>query len=76
VLLVPVVQIATAVARTERLSPRSRTVAGYVAVNGAILSMNVVGVDAFWYIWVPFAFAAWWMMAREGRDSRLAPRFC
>ena len=40
-------------------------VAGYLAVNGAILIMNVVGVDAFWYIWVPFGFAAWWMIARE-----------
>jgi hypothetical protein len=65
VLLVPVVQIATVVIAAGRLSIRSRAVAGYIAVNGAILAMNVAGVGAFWYIWVPFGFAAWWLLARE-----------
>jgi hypothetical protein len=65
VLLVPVVQIATVVIAAGRLSIRSRAVAGYIAVNGAILAMNVAGVGAFWYIWVPFGFAAWWLVARE-----------
>jgi len=65
VLLVPVVQIVTAVIGAGRLSIRTRAVAGYIAVNGAILAMNVAGVGAFWYIWVPFGFAAWWLVARE-----------
>jgi len=56
--------------------PRQRSgllgvVAGYVALNVAILAMNVVGTSPFSYIWVPFGFAAWWLAVR--RDPEPLP---
>jgi hypothetical protein len=64
VLLVPVMQVAVAVlAGRTRTSP-ALIVAGYLLVNAAIAAMNVVRVDAFWYVWAPFAFVAWYATAR------------
>jgi hypothetical protein len=66
VLLVPVVAFAAVVARSGGLVGHGPAVAGYLAVNATILAMNVAGVDAFWYIWVPFAFAGWWLAVPAG----------
>jgi len=68
VLLVPIVQIAVVAAVVRRSALRG-AVAGYVALNIAIVAMNVVGTSPFSYVWVPFGFAAWWLAAR--RDSKL-----
>jgi hypothetical protein len=65
VLLVPIVQLAAVVARSEHPWKYLPLAAGYVAINAAILAMNVGGADPFWYIWVPFAFAAWWWAGRR-----------
>jgi uncharacterized membrane protein YwzB len=65
VFLVPVVQLATVMARTGAVSSHREVIAGYLAINGAVLIMNVAGVNAFWYIWVPFAFGGWWLAARR-----------
>jgi hypothetical protein len=45
----------------------------YLALNGAMLAMNVAGAGAFSYIWVPFGFLAWWILARR-RPVRPFPR--
>lgn len=65
VLLVPIVQLAALVARSERPRDHLPLAAGYVAINVAILAMNVGGADPFWYIWVPFAFGGWWWVGRR-----------
>ncbi len=65
VLLVPVVQLATTVAGSGGLAGHRELIAGYLAINAAILVMNVAGVNAFWYVWVPFAFGGWWLAARR-----------
>ena len=65
VLLVPIVQLGAMVARSERPRDHLPLVAGYVAINAAILAMNVRDADPFWYIWVPFAFAGWWWVGRR-----------
>ncbi len=65
VLLVPLLQIAAAAAERADREDLRRLALGYAAINTGILAMNVAGVDAFYYVWVPFAFAAWW--AREVR---------
>ena len=64
VLLVPVMQVAVAVlAGRTRTSP-AFIVGGYLLVNAGIVAMNVVRVEPVWYVWAPFAFAAWYAMAR------------
>ena len=66
ILLVPVMQIATLlVGRGPHVPARAGIVVGYIAVNCAILAMNLVGVRPFWYLWVPFALAVWWAAARR-----------
>jgi hypothetical protein len=65
VFLVPVVQVAASIARTGTLAGQREVVAGYLAINAAILVVNVIDVSAFSYIWVPFAFGGWWLAARR-----------
>jgi len=60
VLLVPIVHLAAMVARSARPRDHLPLAAGYLAINAAILAMNVGGAEPFWYIWVPFAFGGWW----------------
>jgi len=67
VLLVPVTQVAVeTLARRTRTAPRI-IVASYLLVNATVVAMNVVNVDAFWYIWVPLAFAAWYAVSLRRR---------
>ena len=61
----PIVQLGAMVTRSERPRDHLPLVAGYVAINAAILAMNVRDADPFWYIWVPFAFAGWWWVGRR-----------
>jgi hypothetical protein len=65
VLLVPIVQLWAMIARSERPRDHLPLVAGYVAINAAILAMNVRVAVPFWYVWVPFAFAGWWWVGRR-----------
>lgn len=73
VLLVPIAQIAVAAAAARPRSAFRGAIAGYVALNVAILAMNVVGTSPFSYVWVPFGFAAWWLAV--GRDPKM-PAAC
>lgn len=70
VLLVPIVQLAVMVACAERPRSYVALAVGYVAINAAILAMNVGGAEPFWYIWVPFAFGAWWWCGCIRRDPQ------
>ncbi len=63
-LLLVVAQVATALIAMQRLSARDPVVVSYLALNGAMLAMNVAGAGAFSYIWVPFGFLGWWVLAR------------
>ncbi len=64
VLLVPVMQIATALHHGRAHSKASTIVTSYLLLNAAILVMNVLEVDAFWYFWVPVGFLGWYATAR------------
>jgi len=64
VILVAIVEVVTALLRSGRLTREHAVIGGYLGINGAIFAMNMADVDAFWYIWVPFAFAAWWGVRR------------
>jgi hypothetical protein len=48
------VQVAAVAERTGYPPPRT-AIAGLVAFDVAVLSMNVARVDPFWYVWTPFA---------------------
>jgi hypothetical protein len=64
VLLVPAMQIALATLAGRTRTAPSVVVGGWLAGNAAIAAMDVVRVDAFWYVWVPLAFAVWYATAR------------
>lgn len=64
VLLVPVMQVAVAVLAGRTRTPPAMIVAGYLLLNAALVPMNVVRVDAFWYVWAPLVFAVWYAAAR------------
>jgi hypothetical protein len=64
VLLVPVMQVAVALLAGRARTSRAVIVGSYLLLNAGIVAMNVVRVEAFWYVWVPLAFAAWYAIAR------------
>lgn len=64
VLLVPVMQVAVAVVAGRTRTSPALIAGGYLLLNAAIIAMNVVRADAFYYVWVPLAFAAWYAAAR------------
>ena len=63
VLLIPVTQLAVAVANGTARAPS--VVRGYVLVNAAVLAMNVARVEVLLYSWVPLGFLCWYLLARR-----------
>ncbi len=64
VLLVPIVQIGVLLVARPLSRAVMWVVIGYIALNGTILAMNVAVATPFTYVWVPLAFALWWIIAR------------
>jgi hypothetical protein len=74
VLLLPVLGTAAALIRGGRRSLAIGALAGYLALNVLALSLNLLGVDGFWFLWMtPAALAAYLALGRAVSAERAAP---